>query len=117
MTRSLRLLLTFWILALATNASALTARSPYFARRILTVTAVGGFAWLGADDVVGWENGRLVHRTQTSRVVRDYGAPRDYRAYNSFVVVAPNGSEIFVGFTTRDNVDDRIYRVGVAGGA
>ena len=50
--------------------------------------------------------------------LKKYGEPEDYTAthYVSFLTVSPDGSTIWTGYTSSENLDDRIYSIDVESG-
>jgi hypothetical protein len=50
--------------------------------------------------------------------LKKYGEPEDYTAthYVSFLTVSPDGGTIWTGYTSSENLDDRIYSIDVESG-
>jgi len=46
---------------------------------------------------------------ETNQLIQTFEKPAGYQAFSSFLTVSPDGSEVWAGFTTTGNTDDRIY--------
>lgn len=53
---------------------------------------------------------------ETGLEVSKFGKPAGYTAYPSFVSISPDGTEIWAGFTSFSNTDDRIYSINIEAG-
>lgn len=46
---------------------------------------------------------------ETNELIQTFEKPAGYQAFSSFLTVSPDGAEVWAGFTTTGNTDDRIY--------
>lgn len=100
-----------------------------------SVVYQGVSPWTTTDVAAGWPtafdalpSGQIVALSGLSvnllsadgAFVRSIGSAPNYSTgseYGSFCRVSPDGSQVWVGFTTTNNADDRIYSLPFAGGS
>lgn len=80
---------------------------------------IGAFDF--SDTLFYLSDGDTIHKLglHSGMELKKYGVPEDYTAnhYVSFLTVSPDGNTLWTGYTSDDNLDDRIYSVPVDGGA
>ncbi len=59
----------------------------------------------------GTANAILCFDLESGEEIESYPMPTGYTAFGSFITVSPDGSSFYAGYTTTNNLDDRIYRI------
>jgi hypothetical protein len=81
-------------------------------------THIGAFDF--SDTLFYLNDGDTIHMfgIESGTELRKYGVPGDYSAnrYGSFLTASPDGSSLWVGYTSDGNADDRIYSLDVESG-
>ena len=79
---------------------------------------VGAFDF--SDTLFYLSDGDTIHKLdiKSGAELEKYGVPEDYTSahYVSFLIVSPDGSTLWTGYTSDDNLDDRIYSIEADGG-
>jgi hypothetical protein len=79
---------------------------------------VGAFDF--SDTLFYLNDGDTIHMfgVNSGNELKKYGEPEDYTAthYVSFLTVSPDGETIWTGYTSSDNLDDRIYSIDAESG-
>lgn len=77
------------------------------------------FAYFDVHDSLAYATGdNLIYcfHLESGELIQTYSTPSDYQAFSSFLTVSPDGSEVWAGFTTTGNTDDRIYTLDPVSG-
>ncbi len=81
-------------------------------------TNIGAFDF--SDTLFYLNDGDTIHMfgINNGAELRKYGVPDDYSVnrYGSFLTASPDGSSLWVGYTSDGNTDDRIYSLDVESG-
>lgn len=70
------------------------------------------------EDFMYANDGDTIHcfDIESGELLQKYGRPGSYTAFASFLTVSPDGAEIWAGYTTTENTDDRIYSINTQTG-
>lgn len=112
---------TALVAAPVAQAQSLNPSSGYVAGQVMPSRTLASFDVYdnGGAKAFGWDANSSTLRNYdvaNGGVLTDLGAPAGYSGSNSFVRLSPDGNSVWVGFTTFDGTDDRIYEVTNLGG-